>query len=58
MLPTADAKPADLGALLVKNLTASGLYEKEARAMVATWDDAWFREEGSRLLYLVPREDG
>ena len=23
--------------------------------MVATWSDAWFYEEGSRVLYLVPR---
>lgn len=23
--------------------------------MVKTWDSAWFGEEGSRLLYLVPR---
>ena len=23
--------------------------------MVKTWDSAWFGEEGTRLLYLVPR---
>ena len=40
---------------MVKNLTAAGLYEKEARAMVKTWDSAWFGEEGNRLLYLEPR---
>ena len=40
---------------LVKDLTAAGLYEKEAQAMVKTWDAAWFGEEGTRLLYLVPR---
>jgi hypothetical protein len=36
-------------------LTAAGLYEKEARAMVKTWEAAWSGEEGTRLLYLVPR---
>jgi hypothetical protein len=35
-------------------LTAQGLYADEARAMVETWQQAWF-EEGSRLLYIVPR---
>ncbi len=35
---------------LVKALVAQGLYEKEARAMVATWRDAWFEEEGTRVL--------
>ena len=54
-LPTADGTRADLGAFLVRELTAAGLYEKEAKAMVKTWDSAWFGEEGTRLLYLVPR---
>jgi hypothetical protein len=54
-LPPADGTKADLGAFLVKELTAAGLYEKEAKAMVKTWDSAWFGEEGTRLLYLVPR---
>lgn len=54
-LPAADGTRADLGAFLVKELTAAGLYEKEAKAMVKTWDSAWFGEEGTRLLYLVPR---
>src|SRR5439155_21632689 len=30
-----------------------GLFAKEARAMVETWQDSWF-EEGSRLIYIVP----
>jgi hypothetical protein len=46
---------AELAEHLVKDLIAAGLYEKEARAMVKTWDHAWFGEEGTRLLYLVPR---
>jgi hypothetical protein len=35
-------------------LTALGLYAKEARAMVDTWEDSWFTE-GSRVFYIVPR---
>ncbi len=54
-LPAAADQRAELGAFLVKELTAAGLYEKEAKAMVKTWDAAWFGEEGTRLLYLVPR---
>jgi hypothetical protein len=37
-------------------LLAQGLYEKEADAMIRTWDSAWFREEGTRLFYVVPRK--
>lgn len=36
-------------------LIAQGLYHDEAQAMFETWRDSWF-EEGSRLLYIVPRE--
>jgi hypothetical protein len=36
-------------------LIAQGLYQDEAQAMFQTWRDSWF-EEGSRLLYIVPRE--
>jgi hypothetical protein len=36
-------------------LIADGLYAKEAAAMVATWEDSWFTEEGTRVLYIVPR---
>ena len=38
----------------VRELTAGGLYEKEALAMVNTWRTSWFGENGTRLLYLVP----
>jgi hypothetical protein len=55
-IPVADGKRAQLGEFLVKQLTGAGLYEKEAKAMVKTWDSAWFGEEGTRLLYLVPRK--
>ncbi len=42
---------ADLEAILVQQ----GLYSDEAHAMVETWQDSWF-EEGSRLIYVVPRD--
>lgn len=35
-------------------LMDDGLYPDEARAMLETWKDSWF-EEGTRLLYIVPR---
>ena len=35
-------------------LVGEGLYRDEAHAMVETWKDSWF-EEGSRLIYIVPR---
>ncbi len=43
------------GAVQVE-LEAQGLYEDEAIAMVDTWSRQWFGSEGSRLIYLVPRE--
>jgi hypothetical protein len=36
-------------------LTAEGLFPDEAKAMVNTWKDSWFTEEGVRVLYLLPR---
>ncbi len=45
----------ELGMRMVDALVAEGLYRDEARAMVATWRDAWFEEEGVRVLYLLPR---
>ena len=35
-------------------LVSSGLYDKEADAMIKTWRNSWF-EEGMRLLYILPR---
>jgi len=43
-----------LGADLEEILVDQGLYPDEAQAMVNTWRDSWF-EEGSRLIYIVPR---
>ena len=54
-IPQPGGSRLELAEHLVKDLIAAGLYEKEAKAMVKTWDHAWFGEEGTRLLYLVPR---
>jgi hypothetical protein len=48
---TVDSLARDLEGILI----VQGLYQNEAQAMVQTWCDSWF-EEGSRLLYIVPRE--
>ena len=42
-----------LRAELVTMLEKTGLFRKEAEAMVETWSDSWF-EEGTRVFYLVP----
>jgi hypothetical protein len=39
---------------MAKALVREGLYRKEADAMVASWRDSWFAEQGTRLLYMVP----
>lgn len=41
----------DLKALLV----STGLFDKEAEAMLNTWRDSWF-EEGLRVFYIMPRQ--
>jgi hypothetical protein len=53
-IPDAEGTEEGLGAAMLKQLVAQGLFEKEAKAMVATWRSAWFREEGTRVLYLLP----
>ena len=35
-------------------LVGAGLYSREASAMVNTWTDSWFSEDGTRVLYLLP----
>jgi hypothetical protein len=45
-----DALAPELEGILV----SLGLYQNEAHAMLETWRDSWF-QEGSRLLYIVPR---
>jgi hypothetical protein len=39
---------------LTAALEQSGLYPKEAAAMIETWRDSWF-EPGMRVIYLMPR---
>lgn len=51
--PKLDGSFASLQYELEKTLTASGLYPKEAHAMVETWRDSWF-EEGTRIFYVLP----
>jgi hypothetical protein len=53
-VPAEDSTAEKLGQEVEKLLTARGLKEKEARAMVKTWRSAWFGEEGTRVLYLLP----
>jgi hypothetical protein len=36
-------------------LIGAGLFQREAEAMVNTWKDSWFADEGLRVLYLLPR---
>ncbi|MFL5341194.1 MAG: hypothetical protein ACJ8F7_13690 [Gemmataceae bacterium] len=37
-------------------LMVAGLYEKEAWAMVYSWEKSYFRTEGLRILFVLPRE--
>ena len=37
------------------DLEKEGLYAPEAAAMVKTWRDSWFAEDGVRVLYVLPR---
>jgi len=53
--PELTATMDSLKQAVVNMLIAQGLYQDEAQAMFETWRDSWF-EEGSRLLYIVPRQ--
>lgn len=53
--PTLDGNIDLLISDLKQTLLASGLYEKEAAAMIKTWRTSWF-EEGMRVFYVLPRE--
>jgi hypothetical protein len=46
---------SQLGAQMCRALVQAGLYQREAAAMVKTWADSWFQEDGVRVLYLLPR---
>jgi len=54
-LKTRDVLSAELCQQMAESLTKEGLYAHEAKAMVATWRDSWFEEDGLRVLYLLPR---
>ena len=47
---------ADIAAKMHAALVADGLYAREASAMVKTWDDSWFAEQGTRILYTLPQQ--
>jgi len=46
---------ARLGKNMAESLVSEGLYDREATAMVNTWKDSWFEEDGLRVLYTLPR---
>jgi hypothetical protein len=45
-----------LSARVADALVQEGLYSREAIAMVNTWKDSWFNEDGLRVLYTLPRQ--
>jgi hypothetical protein len=52
--PELSASLESLSTSLESILISQGLYPDEAHAMLETWKNSWF-EEGSRLIYIVPR---
>jgi hypothetical protein len=44
-----------IGQAMTEALVSEGLYPREAAAMVDTWKDSWFAEDGVRVLYVLPR---
>jgi hypothetical protein len=53
--PVADLMK-DISGEMAVPLSARGLFPDEAAAMVKTWGDSWFGEEGIRVLYLLPEK--
>jgi hypothetical protein len=53
-LPMAEGVP-HVKAAVGEALVRAGLYRKEALAMVNTWEESYFRTEGLRVLYVLPR---
>jgi hypothetical protein len=45
----------DIAHRMAAALAGEGLYEREATAMVRTWDESWFGEPGIRVFYVLPR---
>ncbi|MDQ3817447.1 MAG: hypothetical protein M3362_07125 [Acidobacteriota bacterium] len=52
--PALDKNIDSLLSDLKQILVSSGLYEKEAEAMIKTWRGDWFNE-GTRVFYILPR---
>jgi hypothetical protein len=51
-----DATTAEaLGAAMAASLVKAGLYDDEAKAMVATWKHLWFGESGTRVMVIMPQ---
>jgi hypothetical protein len=50
-----DIYVADAQNKIAAALVQTGLYPDEARAMVETWSKSYFKSEGLRVLYVVPR---
>ncbi len=50
-----DETSTNIAAQMTMALTTTGLYPREASAMVNTWKDSWFQEQGVRVLYVLPR---
>ena len=40
---------------MARRLTRTGLFTDEAYAMARTWQHGWFQDEGTRVLYMLPR---
>jgi hypothetical protein len=58
-VPASERRPVDqvrqeVGVAMADALASTGLFPTEARAMVKTWDKAWFGEDGVRVLYILP----
>jgi hypothetical protein len=45
-----------ISARMSEALGQEGLYRSEADAMVKTWRNSWFEEDGLRVLYVLPRQ--
>jgi hypothetical protein len=45
-----------ISARMSEALGQEGLYPREADAMVKTWRESWFEEDGLRVLYVLPRQ--
>jgi hypothetical protein len=52
--PVANAA-AELRSALHPDLVGAGLTPAEATAMIATWEESWFTEPGTRVFCLLPR---